>query len=37
MAGDYIITKGQEGEEMYFILEGQVSVIGDYGTVIKTL
>ena len=22
MAGDFIITKGQEGEEMYFIIEG---------------
>jgi len=29
MAGDFIITKGQEGEEMFFIIEGQVSVIGD--------
>lgn len=22
MAGDFIITKGQEGEEMFFIIEG---------------
>jgi hypothetical protein len=22
MTGDFIITKGQEGEEMYFIIEG---------------
>jgi F-box/leucine-rich repeat protein 7 len=38
MPGDYIITKDQEGEEMFFIIEGTVSVIGsDQSTVIKTL
>ena len=27
MPGDFVITKDQEGEEMYFIIEGIVSVI----------
>ena len=36
--GDYIIQKDQMGEEMYFIQEGTVHVIGgDKSTVLKTL
>ena len=38
MPGDYIIYKDQIGEEMYFIVEGQVLIIaGDKQTVLKTL
>ena len=38
MPGDYIIYKDQIGEEMYFIVEGQVQIIAaDKQTVLKTL
>ena len=38
MPGDYIIQKDQIGEEMYFIQEGTVHVIGgDKSTVLKKL
>ena len=38
MPGDYIIVKDQQGEEMFFVIEGQVQVIAsDKTTVLKTL
>lgn len=38
MPGDYIIQTDQEGDEMYFILEGFVQVISsDQSTVLSTL
>jgi CRP-like cAMP-binding protein len=38
MPGDYIIVKDQPADEMYFIKEGSVNVIGsDKSTILKTL
>jgi CRP-like cAMP-binding protein len=38
MPGDFIITKDEDGEEMFFIIEGTVQVIaGEKSTVVKTL
>jgi CRP-like cAMP-binding protein len=35
---DFIISKGEVGDEMYFIVEGSVHVIaGDKITIVKTL
>jgi len=38
MPGDFIIVKDQPGEEMYFVIEGQVQILAsDKTTVLKTL
>ncbi|TNV73363.1 hypothetical protein FGO68_gene3598 [Halteria grandinella] len=38
MPKDFIVLKGEEGDEMYFIIEGQVQVLdGDKSTILATM
>jgi glucose-6-phosphate 1-dehydrogenase len=35
--GDYIVRKGERGDQMYFVIRGQVEVVGGDGQVVTTL